>query len=354
VIVIRNEPRLPFHSSLSYDNQGDPNTGRHQTGATFSFDNPIGFNDFFSVTHRESTPGDEEHKFSGSDSFLYNIPFGYSTVTLGKSRSRYVTTIQVPSGLELVSSGNSTISFAKLDRVVYRDQVSRATLGATLTTKESRNFLADQLLQVSSRKLTLLDLDASLATRVGNAALQIDAGITQGLDSFGALEDPSGLPAISPRAQFLKHRLGVSLILPFKFSTYDAMFSSQWAGQHSGDVLFGSEQLLIGSLYTVRGFVRNTLSGERGYYGRNELSMRFPVKLGESTVAGRAFVALDLGEVYSRAPGTPSGRLAGSAIGFSFAWHGAVWEWFHTRPISGPSSMSLESPQTWFRVSFAM
>jgi hemolysin activation/secretion protein len=354
VIVIRNEPRSPFHFSLSYDNQGDRNTGRHQTGASFSFDNPLGFNDFFSITHRESTPGDEGSKYSGSDSFLYSIPFGYSTLTLGKSRSRYVSTILLPSGLELVSSGNSTTSFAKLDRVVYRDQVNRATLGVTLTTKDSKNYLANQLLQVSSRDLTLLDLDASLATRTGNAALQVDAGITQGLDAFGALDDPSGLPAIAPRAQFLKYRLGLNLTVPFKLSQYDAMFTSQWAGQYAEDVLFGSEQLLIGSLYTVRGFVRNTLSGERGYYGRNELSLRFPVQLGGTTVAGRAFVALDLGEVQSRAPGTPSGRLAGSAIGFSFAWQGATWELFHTRPISGPSWMSLEGPQTWFRVSFSM
>jgi len=142
--------------------------------------------------------------------------------------------------------------------------------------------------------------------------------------------------------------------VPFKLANHDAMFTSQWAGQYAEDVLFGSEQLLIGSLYTVRGFVRNTLSGERGYYGRNELSMRFPVQLGGTTVAGRAFVALDLGEVYSRAPGTPSGRLAGSAIGFSFNWQGTAWELFHTRPIPWPSWMSLEGPQTWFRVSFSM
>jgi hemolysin activation/secretion protein len=354
VIVIRNEPRPPFHFSVGYDNQGDQNTGRHQTGATFSLDNPLGFNDFLSVTHRQSTPGDEERKYAASDSFLYNIPFGYSTVTLGKSRSRYVSTILLPSGLDMKSSGNSTISFAKLDRVIYRDQASRLTVGATLTTKESKNYLSDQLLQVSSRDLTLLDLDASVATRIGTAALQVDAGIAQGLDAFGALSDPGGLPDTVPRAQFLKYKLGANLTLPFKLADRDAMFTSQISSQYSDKVLYGSEQLLIGSLYTVRGFQRNTLSGEKGYFWRNELSVRFPVNVGETPIAGRAFLAYDFGEVTSRAPGTPSGRLAGSAIGFSFFWQGTSWEWFHTRPLSGPSGMSLEGPQTWFRVSFSM
>lgn len=354
IIVIRNEPRIPFHFSVSYDNQGDPNTGQHQTGATFSLDNPLGFNDFISVTHRESTPGDEERKYSGSDSFLYSIPFGYSTITLGKSRSRYVSTILLPSGLDMKSSGNSTSAFAKLDRVIYRDQATRLTVGATLTTKESKNYLADQLLQVSSRDLTLLDLDASLATRVSDAALQVDAGIAQGLDAFGALSDPGWLPDTAPRAQFLKYKLGANLTLPFKLADHDAMFTSQISSQYSDKVLYGSEQLLIGSLYTVRGFLRNTISGEKGYYWRNELSVRLPINVGETPIGGRVFLAYDLGEVTSRAPGTPSGRLAGCAFGFSIAWKGATWEWFHTRPLSGPAWMNLESPQTWFRVSFAM
>jgi hemolysin activation/secretion protein len=354
VIIIRNEPSFPLHFSISYDNQGEPSTGRHQTGLTLSADNPLGFNDFFSVTHREATPGDEQRKYSGSDSFLYSIPFGYSTVTLGKSRSRYVSTVLLPSLLELKSSGNSTISFAKFDRVMYRDQSSRLTLGATLTTKASKNYLADELLQVSSRDLTLLDLDASLATRLGSGAFQADVGVTQGLDAFGALKDFGGLPASAPRAQFRKYRLGLNYSQSFQVSGRDAMFASQLASQRSEDVLYGSEQILIGSLYSVRGFVRNTLSGDHGYYWRNELSLRFPIAITDTPVAGRAFVAYDQGEVSNRATGAVSGKLAGCAAGFSFAWSGANWEWFVARPLSGPSGMNLESTQVWFRVSFSM
>jgi hemolysin activation/secretion protein len=112
--------------------------------------------------------------------------------------------------------------------------------------------------------------------------------------------------------------------------------------------------MLIGSLYTVRGFARNTLSGDHGYYWRNELSMRFPIRMGDTVLAGRAFIAYDQGRVSNRAAGVPSGSLAGGALGFSVAWKGANWEWFCTRPIYGPPGMELEGTQAWFRVAFSL
>ena len=96
------------------------------------------------------------------------------------------------------------------------------------------------------------------------------------------------------------------------------------------------------------------LSGDHGYYWRNELSTRVPVRIGSATLAGRVFVAFDLGEVSSRAPGVPQGMLTGMAVGASVSWMGASWDLFQTRPLSGPSWMTLEEPQTWFRVSFSM
>jgi hemolysin activation/secretion protein len=354
VIVIRNEPRFPLHFSLSYDNQGAPATGRHQTGATLSYDSPLGFNDFVTFTHRESTPGDEQSKFAGSDSLTYSIPFGYSTVTLGWSESKYASTIALPSGLELVSSGNTTSSYARLDRVVFRDQTNRANVAATLTTKDSKNYLNDQFLQVGSRKLTVLDVDGSLSTRVLGGALTMDIGVAQGLDALDALQDADNLPDSAPRAQYRKYKFGLNYMYPFALFNQDAMFTSQLAGQYAEDVLYGSEQMLIGSLYSVRGFVRNTLSGDHGYYWRNELSTRVPVRIGSATLAGRVFVAFDLGEVSSRAPGVPQGMLTGMAVGASVSWMGASWDLFQTRPLSGPSWMTLEAPQTWFRVSFSM
>jgi hypothetical protein len=79
-----------------------------------------------------------------------------------------------------------------------------------------------------------------------------DIGLAKGLKQGGALHDPANLPALAPRAQFEKLKFGVSYSLPFQLSGKDFAFSTQVTAQHGIDTLYGSEQILIGGIYSVR------------------------------------------------------------------------------------------------------
>lgn len=352
-VVVHNQPKSPFRLYVSVDNQGSESTGKHQTGATITADNRLGLNDLFIYTHRESTPGDKDQKYSASDSFNLSIPFGYTTLSLSTSRSRYVSEIRVPSGLELIASGDSKNDSVRVDRVMYRDQSSRAALSASVTTKEANNYLDYQLLGVSSRNLTVFDLDGNFNTGFLGGVLTLELGYARGLNAMGALNDPGYLPSDSPHAQFEKYKYGVSYMRPFRLLGRDASFTSQLSGQHACDVLYGSEQIAIGGLYSVRGFVRNTLSGDNGYYWRNEISVRQPITISGETISGRLYAGIDTGRVTNRAPNIPEGRLTGIAVGFSAAWKGITFDLFNTTPLNLPGNMNKESSQTWFRVSFS-
>lgn len=353
-VLVHNQPQSRFHISASVDNQGQDSTGKVQTGVTGSVDDLLGFNDFLSMTHRESTPGDQSRQYAGSDSLSFNIPFGYTTLSLGSSRSQYANTISLPSGLSLVSSGNSDSNNLRLDRIVYRSQATRAMLATTLTTKSSRNYLDGQYLGVSSRNLTILDLDGNLSTNLAGGVISIDLGYAQGLNTMGALQDLDQLPDSAPRAQFGKFKYGFNSTLPFRAASQNFAFTSQLSGQTTNHVLYGSEQFQIGGLYSVRGFVNNVLSGDDGYYWRNEISMRQAVNIGSETVSGRFYVGYDTGEVRNIAPNIPQGQLSGMAIGISVNWRGGTWDFFNTRPLTLPGNMTKESSQTWFRVAYAL
>jgi hemolysin activation/secretion protein len=253
----------------------------------------------------------------------------------------------------LISTGTSDNNNVRLDRVVYRDQSTRTSVSATLTSKSSENFLDGQFLSVSSRDLTILDLDGNLNTGLAGGVLSLDFGYALGLDAMGALEDPAGLPDAFPHAQFGKFKAGFNYSLPFKWLGKNWSFSSQFSGQKAKDTLYGSEQILIGGIYSVRGFVRNTLSGDDGYYWRNEISLRVPMTIGEDTLSTRLYAGYDTGEVRNRAAGIPEGRLAGVVIGLSGNWRGASWDIFNTRPVTLPNTMNKESSQSWFRVSYS-
>lgn len=353
-VVIRNEARTPFHASFSYDNQGSESTGRDQLGVTAIADRLFGLNELLMFTHRRSHPFDRLRQYSASNSVTAIVPFRYSTLTFSYNRSRYTSTIVAPSGLDLQFKGSSESRSVRYDHVAYRDQVTRMTISAGLTAKDSKSWLAGQFLAVSSRPLTVLDLDSNFSTGIAGGVFGFDVGLARGLKLAGALDDPSGLPGIAPRAQFEKLKLGLSYSIPFQLAGKDFSFSTAATAQHGLTTLYGSEQILIGGLYSVRGFVRNTLSGDSGYYVRNELSMRHNLMLGEERVGLRFYTGVDFGMVTNRVPNVPSGRLSGMAFGVSANWRGATLEVFNTRPLDMPAFFNREAPQTWVRFNYAV
>ena len=353
VVVINNQPARALRASINTDNQGSVSTGATQTAITLMADNLLGINESLSLTHRESVPGQAGRRFSASDSINLSIPFGYSTVSLGTNRSVYFSPITLASGLELITSGSSKSDNIRFDRVVYRDQSTRASVSSTLTGKDSKNFLGSFFLDVSSRKLTVLDLDASLTTGFLGGVLSLDLGVARGLTAMSALRDSPGLTDTAPRAQFSKLKAGFNYAKPFRVLGKDISFTSQMTGQKANNVLYGSEQISIGGLYSVRGYVKNSLSGDDGYYWRNEVSVRQPIQLGGEVISSRLYAGYDRGYVSNRTPGGAQGKLEGMVAGVSVNWRGASWDFYHTRPITMTSNMVRETGQTWFRLGYS-
>ncbi len=352
-VVVHNQPSRRYHFSASVDNQGTSSTGKDQAAVAGTFDNVFGANDMISVIHRESVFGDERGRRSESNSFNASIPYGYFLLSYALSYSTYESTVELPSGLEAIADGNLRTHNALVDYVAYRDQDTRLSLSAGLTNKETKNYFADQLLAVGSRTLTILDLDATLSQAIGGGLLRASIGYARGLSHLDALDDPANLPADAPRAQFEKYKYALNYSYPFRWFELPWSVSSGVVGQHALDALYGSEQLLIGSMYSVRGFADSTLSGDSGYFWRNDISVqpRFDVR-GES-IGSRFFVGVDYGDVSNIAADTPEGHLSGWGFGAELQWRNLMFELSNTRAISLPSSLHREGSQTWARLSYS-
>lgn len=355
VVVLRNEPTLPLHIASSVDNQGSESTGVHQVNSSLSIDNPLGFNDFVSYSHRQTLPWNDEVRLSTSDSLSYFIPFGYTTLSLNANQARYASAFTAASGATLHNSGDSSNYALRLDRVLLRNADTRWNTYANVGTKESASYLEGVLLETASRKLAVLDVGVSVSTSVMNGAFSVDVGMSRGLKNFHALRDGEGLTASDPKAQFRKWTFSGNYFKPFKLAGLGLDFSSQWMGQYAQDVLYGSEQMLIGSMYTVRGFSDTSLSGDHGFNIRNEIGMRHPFALGGVTGSVRTWAGLDYGMVRSRNEGLPEGALTGMAVGAQIKTNQHVnIEIFATKPLSKPSSMHFEPTRIWFRVGAAI
>jgi len=352
-VIVHNRRGFPYHFNVSVDNQGSESTGKRQGGVSATADNVLGFYESFNISHRRSIPNDHGEKYSTSNNFNFNFPLGYTNVSVGLSRSEYESAIMTTAGNKLITSGKNKNDNIRVDHVFYRDRATRGAFAFTLTTKGADNFLNDEYLGVSSRELTILELGGSVNTQWLGGILSANAAYINGLDKFGALSDPGGLPNSAPKAQFTKYSLGLNYQRPFSVFDQSFSFSSQLTGQKAQDALFGSEQISIGGIYSVRGFVDNSLSGDSGYYLRNELSHRRPIYIASEVLSTRFYIGYDTGSVSNSRTDNPDGHLSGMVLGLSTNWRGLTWDFFSTRALSLPDSMVKESTQSWFRLAYA-
>ncbi|MDF3024190.1 MAG: hemolysin [Alphaproteobacteria bacterium] len=351
-IVVRNEAGKRWHLNTSADNYGSKSTGRYQGSASFSYDNLLGLNEFYSYTRRQTVPTDGDDRDSRSNSALFSIPLGYSMLTAGYSDSDYESTLVTPSGLVVDLDGLSRSAFLMVDRVVYRDKDTKGILSATLTAKSNKNYVENVRLAVSSHRLTVLDLGGNLTTRIGDSFVTAGAGYSRGLKALGAEEDLGGLPGFAPRAQFERVTLNGSISTPFNFRGTDLMWSSQLSAQYALDALFGSEQFSVGGIYTVRGFYEDTLANDHGFFIRNDLSM--PKTLsgpGGRNLLFKPYVALDGGAVGGRAAGTPAGSVVGAAAGLTLALGSASFDIYAGHPLIKPDDLDTDGFNTFARLS---
>lgn len=353
VVVIKNTPTDPLHLAASYDNYGVRATGQNEGSLTASLDNPLHLNDYISYTRTQSYLGRAANG-SEANNFLYTVPYGYWTLTAGGLTSIYHERTITPQQQTIDLSGDAETAYIRLERMIYRDQVTRITAGVDITAKIFDNYLDGERLVTSSRDLTLVDLSLSGTRNLPNGIVTGNIGFTQGLKLFDALHDASDLPDDAPRAQYRKLSLGASFSTSWPAWGRVASFSSQFAGQYAFDVLYATEQFSIGGPFTVRGFYDSFFADDNGGFIRNDLSISQPLQpvRGQPTLI-RPYVGLDAGFVSGNAPKTPQGTLVSAALGCALNVAELSFDVFVGHPIAAPSIAHQYGFNPFARVSLA-
>lgn len=330
---------LPLGGVLSLDDSGQKGTGKQQGTVNASLDNVIGINDVLSMNWSQDVAA-TAHPRSRSESLSWLLPWGNWTGMVSYSESAYAQQVAGPSQ-SFLSSGHSRNTLLSLSRRLERGSSTKSELALQITRKASRSYLNDTEIGQQHRDLTLLGLELMHRRTVGE--WQFDASLTfnQGVGFWGAMPDTlarQGGP--SARPEIYSSRLALSG--PVRLAGQRLRFSSELRGQYSPDLLMGSEQFSIGSRYSVRGFDTQNLTGQGGYWWRNEVALpALPVVRGSL----EPYVGLDVGQV-SRQIGadehchTLSGWAAG--VRLSLAERLSA-ELVHERALHQPSGWSRPS-----------
>jgi len=354
VVLIKNQPKFPVGVSLTSDSYGSRGTGRYQVGATVTSNNVAGLNEMLSYTRRQSVPFYDFNQNSDSDSVFLSIPYGRALMSFGYSDSNYESQLITPGGTVLALEGNNRNIYAKLDRNLWRSQTDKWNISVMMTQKNSNNFAAGQKLGVSSRTLSVMDLDTDYSTPAMGGLLSVNGGVAFGMPLFGALNDQPQLSGDAPKAQFTKFKFATSLMVPFEALKRSATFSTALSAQYSLDTLYGSEQISVGGPYSVRGFYGTSIANDHGYYLRNDLSFLQPLgAVMNVPVTLKPYIALDVGSVGGVAEKTPNGTLMGGAIGFSIFGGPASFDIFTAKGFAHPAMIRDEGMNSFARATLS-
>ncbi|MCX2722356.1 ShlB/FhaC/HecB family hemolysin secretion/activation protein [Roseibium salinum] len=345
IVVVDITSARPWQATVGVDNSGAESTGKAQFEGSFSIEDLFGQFETISISHKHSDPSLDESQISGNTSLYITVPRGMWTWRWSSSYYNYLSEVesQVQS---FKTTGTNWSHKGEIERLLFRDQVSKTYGRASLNFKEAENYLEDALLETSSRVLSVGRLEFAHTRRFLGGSLSARLGIDQGLPLWGAPVDNGDADSSVPKAQFTKFDGELGLSRGWAAGGGSLFLSSRVRGQYTPVALFGSEQLGIGGASSVRGFDTDSLSAENGFYSRNEVSFApdiFSQEQLEYLGQLSLFAGLDAGWQFE-GPSTPgiNRNLMGAAIGARLQGGWVFGEISYERPLLAPDDFNDE------------
>lgn len=351
-VQLKGERSKPWRVSASRDNNGDSTSGEQQAGVGLDWDSPLGLADQFGLRYGQDVVSDH-WRHSDNQSLWYSVPYGWWTFNYSYSRNYYRTRNE-DAGFAFKYDGDNETHQLGAQRVLFRDDVSKTGVSVGLSHQRTRNYIDDTLLDVSSTHLSEFSLGFNHGRRVGSAFVNADIGWQRGVGAFGAQDDDPDAVHGSPTARYNKYSLTLSYLQPFTLWDQAFSFESLATGQHSEDVLYSPQRISLGGLSSIRGFKDQTLSGDSGYYWRNQLRWRRAVTweplLPWVQEYGVAY-AYDVGAIeHGRYNPGLSGRMSGHGVEFSARGQYAAASVTLARSLERPDIIERREHPVYFRV----
>lgn len=277
-----------FRANITTDNDGQDSSGKNRLTLGLEYDNLLSLNETFRLSYIGS-------RDTNALIFQTGFSFGNASISMTKSYSEYISFLSEYSEL----FGSSDSNYLNFDYMLFRNAKHKITVKSGLSKRESQRLIND--VELSPQRLAVATLGIEHRYVNGQSRWLNSIKVSNGLNAFGASVDLDNLPQDAPHAQFQKISGNIHFSRPINDKLY---LQSLFSGQYAFDSLYGSEQIHLGGLSSVRGFIGQPISGDEGYYLRNDVSLSslnrsLSEKLSWLDVSSSVFV--DIGYVKSRA-----------------------------------------------------
>ena len=371
IIKLKNEMKDKFTISLLSNNYGEDNqNGIWRGGTSINIDSPLGIGDrvYFSYMTVHKKKADRSWKRTteslkpgeilpigpkGYDpakdtlpykreldlyNFRYTMKFRDYTLSLGSSRSENISSFYTPTTIYDMETMSSSFS-VNLDKILWRNQKSKLSLGVGLKRKHNKSYIEDTLL--SDRILTIGDISLNGTTVFYGGIFGITLDYERGLRALGASN--------TPKAEFKKYSLNLNYYKPL---TKKLVYRFNTLTSHSKDVLYASEKQSIGGVGSVPGYHRRgNIMGDRAIEIENELSY----KIIDSEKIGRLspYISYSYGTVRNNKNPSVYGKgyVSGASIGLRYSMKYLDIDLAYAKALSHSSYIKPRDREIYFSTS---
>jgi hemolysin activation/secretion protein len=300
--ITNNRQKRTTFFSFDLDNTGTRSTGQNMASVSVNQDNLFDVNDNIYLKYSQDIMFDRDKRYNQLFYGNVSVPFGYWTLNASLNYSKYKSTVNgMYTSFHL--TGDTLTGTASIDRVLWRNKFFKTNLGVGLEVKDVKSYVRDVKSQVGSRLASNYNIYWNNIIYTPMGTLILKPSYERGLDWFGSKEDPDDILKTEPHLQYDMVKLygyyNTQINIPMLTTTKGVdqsgeevevrdklpiTYTLSFDSQYSFNPLYGTNQFSVGGLYTVRGFKEGNISGDSGYYIRNDVRVSTRHLLPESVL----------------------------------------------------------------------
>jgi hemolysin activation/secretion protein len=260
VIAVENTAGDSFRVNAGYelngsDLNGTGNTVPARLRLDVAKDNLVGISDAWRASYASGLDSNEVR--AG-----FTAPFRRFLIFLDAGYSESLA--EVAPGVEMFTRDAN--ASASLSYLLDRDRSRQTNLEASLSWRTGERFIEG--VSLAPQVAAPVRIGFSESRAFGDTVkVSYGAGVSKGLNAFGATHDAAAIEPTAPRAQFVKVDGQVGFAKAIEgIGAARLDVNAQWSERP----LYSDDQLVLGSVSTVRGFTNSAQRVDRGVVARAE------------------------------------------------------------------------------------
>jgi len=309
-----------YYGTIGLNNFGGEYTGKYQIYNNINYENLFNISDIISLNLNTTNYAFKNDNKTFGTSINYSFPIERLLVDLSYNYSNYKQINQDTFGDDFQSNGDNYSYAIELDYKLFHNLNNNFSFILNYEDRTAKNYLNDIRLDLQSYTLNPLGFGFKHSYKSNSFDFYTKVIYYKGLG--GKKEEFAN-----------QEKYFEKTTLDFGFNKYFntaniLQYNLFLRGQYSNNNLFGTEEISVGGIYSVRGFNKTGLSGNKGFYLRNELSQRYDIK--DFIVI--PYIGFDYGYI-DKNKYSVDGAISGAAIGNRIYFKNINLELLYNRPI---------------------